>query len=164
MLWRCWSPVNGKVPRHVVLYVRGKGWIDSTVREWRPKPEPHRKAWPVGAPVLAVIAALFWASPLRAQDAAFWDTTGCVLVPVAGEAWVAEVRCANFLTSMSPPDVAASLQIDGLTVHLEIAQTPGRIPDTFSVIVPDGFVADPPALVLDEETRGVVRVMPWVRF
>jgi len=56
MLWRCWSPVNGKVPRHACLWLRGNGWIDSTHREWRDNPAPHRRAWPVGTPALVGLA------------------------------------------------------------------------------------------------------------
>ena len=58
MLWRAWSPVNGKAPRHVVLWVRGKGWIDSTDRYWRDEPL-NRRAWPVGLPVVLGVA---WAA------------------------------------------------------------------------------------------------------
>jgi hypothetical protein len=60
---RCWSPQNLRkfpfVPRHAVLWVKGKGFIDSTVREYRKTPWPHIPAWPVGAPV---IVALVWAA------------------------------------------------------------------------------------------------------
>ena len=57
IMWRCWSPQNGRIPRHAVLYVKGKGWIDSTERKWRDTPAPHRKAWPVGTvPAVAVLA------------------------------------------------------------------------------------------------------------
>ena len=56
------------------------------------------------------------------------------------------------------------MSIDGLTVHLDLAQTFGRTPDTFVVTVPDGFFADPPVLVLDEEARGVIRIAPWLGF
>ncbi len=59
MIWRCWSPVNGKVPRHAVLRYRDK-WIDSTVREWRDSPTPHKRAWPVGTPVLIGLALAMW--------------------------------------------------------------------------------------------------------
>lgn len=56
LVWRCWSPQNWKkfpyVPRHAVLWVRGKGWIDSTEREWRASPDPHTRAWPVGTPAI----------------------------------------------------------------------------------------------------------------
>lgn len=35
IVWRCWSPQNGILPRHAVIWVKGYGWIDSTRREWR---------------------------------------------------------------------------------------------------------------------------------
>lgn len=115
-------------------------------------------------PRLAYSAALILAFPAHAQDSAFWSDTGCVLVSVTGEAWVAELRCSNFLTNMTPADVSADLHIDGLTVHLALAQTFGRTPDTFVATVPEGFFADPPVLVLDEEARGVIRVMEYLGF
>ena len=58
LLWRCWSDKNGAIPRHAVLYLRGKGYIDSTRREWRSSPKPHRRAWPVGFPVLVGLVIL----------------------------------------------------------------------------------------------------------
>ena len=112
----------------------------------------------------AILASLAFAIPAAAQDSAWWQATGCQLVPVTGEAWVAELRCANFLTNMTPADVTADLHIDGLTVHLALTQPFGRTPDSFVVTVPDGFFADPPVLVLDEEARGVIRVSPWLGF
>lgn len=111
-----------------------------------------------------ILASLFLALPAHANDSAFWAETGCQLVPVEGQAWVAEVRCQNFLTSMTSPDVSAELRIDGLTVNLDLSQTAGRVPDVFTVVPPDGYVADPPVLVLDEDARGVVRVLPYVGF
>jgi hypothetical protein len=62
LLWRCKSPSNGTAPRHAVLWLRGKGWIDSTVREWRDTPAPHKLRWPMGAPVLVglTVAAKVW--------------------------------------------------------------------------------------------------------
>ncbi len=62
MLWRSKSPVNGFLPRHAVLWVKGRGWIDSTDRFWRYSPKPHKRAWPVGAPVLVgmAMAAKAW--------------------------------------------------------------------------------------------------------
>jgi hypothetical protein len=56
LVWRCWSPQNWKkfpyVPRHAVLWVKGRGWIDSTEREWRDSPTPHTRCWPVGTPAI----------------------------------------------------------------------------------------------------------------
>jgi hypothetical protein len=115
---------------------------------------------------IIVLAAkiIVLALPAAAQDSAFWQQTGCTLVPVQGAAWVAELRCQNFLTDMTPPVVTADLHIDGLAVHLSLAQTFGREPDSFTVTPPDGFVAIPPVLVLDEEARGVVLIPPWLGF
>ena len=49
---RCWSPLNRKTfpyfPRHAVMFIWGKGFIDSTNREYRWTPWPHIPAWPVG--------------------------------------------------------------------------------------------------------------------
>lgn len=39
---------------------------------------------------IALALAGILALPASAQDAAFWGATGCVLVPVEGEAWVAD--------------------------------------------------------------------------
>lgn len=55
IVWRCWSPQNGLLPRHAVLWVKGKGWIDSTDREFRRTPAPHKRAWPVGTPFIAFL-------------------------------------------------------------------------------------------------------------
>lgn len=59
---RCWSPQNGILPRHAVLWVKGKGFIDSTRREYRKWPTPHIPAWPVGTPLIAglALAARWW--------------------------------------------------------------------------------------------------------
>ena len=66
VVWRCWSPQNGIIPRHAVIWVKGRGWIDSTNREWRDTPAPHRKAWPVGAvPVIAALASIAGQAWLR---------------------------------------------------------------------------------------------------
>jgi hypothetical protein len=36
VFWLTWSEKNTVAPRHTILYVRGKGYIDSTYRYWRP--------------------------------------------------------------------------------------------------------------------------------
>lgn len=58
VIWRAWSPVNGAIPRHAVLYLRGKGYIDSSDRYWRPSPKPHRPVYPAGLPVLIAAGAV----------------------------------------------------------------------------------------------------------
>lgn len=60
---RCWSRRNGPLPRHAVMWIKGKGFIDSTVREYRKTPLPHIPVWPVGSP--AVVAAVYTLGVLR---------------------------------------------------------------------------------------------------
>jgi len=61
VVWRCWSPQNGLIPRHAALCYRGQ-WIDSTTRYWRADASPHRRAYPAGLPVLIglAVAANMW--------------------------------------------------------------------------------------------------------
>ncbi|MGL6208708.1 MAG: hypothetical protein ACRC14_02620 [Paracoccaceae bacterium] len=66
MIWRAKSPVNGLIPRHAVLWLRGAGYIDSTNREWRTSAAPHELWWPCGLPV---ILAVGFAATLRAYRA-----------------------------------------------------------------------------------------------
>lgn len=40
--WLVKSPKNRFWPRHVALYKPDLGWIDSTRREWRAWPDPHK--------------------------------------------------------------------------------------------------------------------------
>lgn len=54
---RCWS--DKPIPRHAVLWVKGRGFIDSTVREFRKTPLPHIPAWPVGTPAIAAAVYVF---------------------------------------------------------------------------------------------------------
>jgi hypothetical protein len=61
--------------------------------------------------IALAVEIIVLALPASAQDSAFWGATGCVLVPVEGEAWVAQLECANFLTNMTPADVSADLHI-----------------------------------------------------
>ncbi len=57
---RCWSKPG--LPRHAVLWVKGRGCIDSTTRHFRKTPWPCVPAWPVGAPAIVglAVAAKLW--------------------------------------------------------------------------------------------------------
>ena len=167
MVWRCWSDKNGKIPRHAVLRYRGR-WIDSTVREWRPTVSPHRKAWPVGAPVLAVIAALLWGSPLRAETAHIWGflpdyQSKISLEPTTAPGAVAQVVFDN-KTVHSDEQVTFNLTLDGLTVSVEALVGRGLTPDTFEVIPPEGFYAVPNVLDVAEDQIGVILVLPFLGY
>lgn len=110
-----------------------------------------------------VLSALILALPAQAQDAAYWGGTGCVLVPVEGQAHIAEARCVNLLTGYQPW-TEADMTAGGLTVHLSVLHGPDRVPDEFTVTPPDGFVAVPPVLVLDEDQVGTILLYRYLGF
>jgi hypothetical protein len=109
----------------------------------------------------ALLLSLALAAPAAAQDAAFWGGTGCKMVQVAGLAHVAEVRCRNVETTGAAFNEGAMLAGD-LVAHVAILHGPGDVPDQFIITPPEGFVAVPPVLVLDEWTEGVAVILPWV--
>ena len=47
VFWLVKSPQNKFWPRHVALWHRRHGWIDSTRREWRSDAGPHRRILPI---------------------------------------------------------------------------------------------------------------------
>jgi len=51
------------------------------------------------------------------------------------------------------------LSIYGVTFRVEYAPERGRLPDWFHVTVPPGFRADPPSILLDDETGGEVLII-----
>jgi hypothetical protein len=102
------------------------------------------------------------AFPAHAGDTASFGGTGCQLVPVAGAAHVAEARCRNIETGGYEAEVGADLTAGGLTVHLRVYQEPGKVPDSFTIIPPDGYFADPGTLILDEFTAGTVLIYPFI--
>lgn len=114
-------------------------------------------------PRVAHTAALIVALPAHAQDTAMWNGTGCTLIPVDGQAHVAELRCHNALTGGVPLTEGAMIA-GGLIVGLSIDHQSGDIPDTFMFAAPDGYAVVPPALVLNEHADGVAVVMPWTGF
>lgn len=99
--------------------------------------------------------------PARAQDVAEWGGTGCQLVPVSGEAYIAEARCHNAVTS-GQSLTEGVMQIGDMVVHLAVRHGPGDVPDLFTVTPPVGYVAYPGVLSLDEKARGMVLIYPWV--
>lgn len=46
--WLVKSPSNTMLPRHVIVYIRGKGWADSTFpKSFHNSAEPHKKVLPL---------------------------------------------------------------------------------------------------------------------
>jgi hypothetical protein len=108
-----------------------------------------------------LVALACFAAPAFADPVADFGGTGCTLHPVAGQAHVAEVHCRNVETSGPAYDEGA-MDAGGLVVGLTVWHGPGDIPDRFDLTAPDGHVVIPDVLLLDEHTRGVALVYPWV--
>lgn len=104
---------------------------------------------------------LFLATPASAQSVADFGGTGCRLIPVEGQSQVADVICHNAVTSGEAWSEGAMVA-GGLVVGLTISHGPGDVPDIFTIIPPEGYVADPPVMVLDEHARGVAVIREWV--
>jgi len=61
-LWRVHSPQNKAIARHVALWHRDYGWIDSTRRKWRETPAPHVKVRKMR--LFTVLPLIAWGYPL----------------------------------------------------------------------------------------------------
>jgi hypothetical protein len=144
-----------------------RGWPDdiAPLPEFLTVQDADRKAlrafWrgSVFGALLAVGA--FVGSAAWSGDTASFGGTGGTLVPVSGEAHVAEVRCRNVNTS-GPYTDSGVMDAGDLTAHVTIVHGPGDKPDTFTITPQPGFVADPQVLVLDEWTDGTVRIYQFV--
>lgn len=62
VIWWVWSEYNGIVPKHVALYHRGKGWIDSNHIEWRDKHLQTHLALPLTLPpfIIWLLCRIIW--------------------------------------------------------------------------------------------------------
>lgn len=61
-------------------------------------------------------------------------------------------------------EVSFVLDLDGLSVTVDASVGRGLTPDRFTVTPPDGYVAMPPELDVQEDGVGVILVMPWIGF
>ena len=105
----------------------------------------------------ALILAL--AAPAQAQTIAAWGNGGHVLIePGAGGAHVATVTLHNRLTWADANPVQVALYLHGIAVEVIITHMPGDIPDVLQVIPPDGFIAIPKRVAVDENDAGSVMI------
>lgn len=105
---------------------------------------------------VSLIPSVVWA-----QDTLNSAGTGCTIIPVEGQTHTAEVHCTNVETVGSAYEEGA-LTVGDLTLGLTISHGPGKIPDTFTLFPPEGYVVVPDQMTLDENTRGVALVYPFL--
>jgi len=70
---------------------------------------------------------------------------------------LAYVDFTNRLTN-SLPDLAFTLDLGGFEVEVIVTNTPGRLPDTYQVIPPEGYIAIPQILEVEEDGTGRVAI------
>lgn len=70
---------------------------------------------------------------------------------------VAEVRIDNALVFGA--NGFARLDMGDMWVRVELAQQPERAPDTFEIQPPEGFIAIPPSIVVEDDASATVRIV-----
>lgn len=108
-----------------------------------------------------VIGACFIGGAAFGGDTANFGGTGCRLIPVTGQAHVAEVQCHNVHTMGAAFDDGV-MEAGGLTVGLSVAHGPGDEPDAFVITPGSGFYADPAVLVIPEWDGATALIFEFV--
>jgi hypothetical protein len=101
------------------------------------------------------------AAPAFAGNVADFGGTGCKLVPVTGQAHVAEVQCHNVHTTGPAFDVGI-MSANGIEVQVSIDHGPGDEPDTLMVLPYDGYYAEPSVMVIREWDGETALIFEWV--
>ena len=96
------------------------------------------------------------AFPAAAQTIADWGGTYCSVAAVTGQPHVAEITCHNRLTAGVTHN-RGTVMLDGQPIEIIATMGPGDEVDTFEVIVPPGYYADP-AVDVPEGGEAVIRV------
>ena len=63
MFWLVKSPSNTIIPRHTIVWIKGKGYMDSSNRRWRVSPTPHFRIIPLLFPW--VIFRMVWGAIVK---------------------------------------------------------------------------------------------------
>lgn len=106
--------------------------------------------------IVRIAALALLASPAFADDTAYCGESLAAMRPGEGEA-VAQVIILNRY-SAAPNDCQSDVTLNGLNVVIQFANQPGRTPDAVRVVVPEGFIAIPPEVTLDEDEQGTVEI------
>lgn len=104
-------------------------------------------------PVLAILAMTL---PAYAQPSHIWGTSSVTLSPADAPA-VAQLEYHNGY-HIAADVTTMTVTLDGMAVQVTVEAGPDRQPDTFTVTVPEGFVAVPQTGVVEEDTGVVVMI------
>jgi hypothetical protein len=119
--------------------------------------------------IAALLAlALLVALPASAETTHTWGylpgyISTITLQPTDVEGAVAEVVFDN--RTVHADELARfDLTLDGLTVSVEALVGRGLTPDRMTVFPPDGFIAEPPELDVDEDAVGRIVIYRYLGF
>ncbi len=105
----------------------------------------------------ALLLAAIIASPANAETSRSWGESSATITPGQGGP-VAVIHARNELTFTAESTFAFMLELDGLAVLVRVEQGPNTVPDRYTVEPPEGFVAIPPFIELDEGTSGEILI------
>ncbi len=114
-----------------------------------------------------ILASALCALPAHADTTYTWGSvfypSTITLQPTDAPGAVAEVVFDNKTVHIDEL-VTFTLDLDGLAVTVDALVGQGMTPDRFTVTPPDGYVAVPPEMDVDEDAVGVILVLPYVGF
>jgi len=94
---------------------------------------------------------------IAAAASVFWGGTGATITAEQPTGHVATVHCRNELTqSMSITE--GEISINGLTVQVRVYHQPGDQPDRFEVSPPEGYIAIPRYIYVNEHETEEIRI------
>lgn len=105
----------------------------------------------------ALMLFLHWAVPANSEISRSWGESSATITAGQGGP-VAVVACRNELTFTAESTFAFMLELDGLAVLVRVEQGPNTAVDRYTVEPPEGFVAIPPFIELDEGTSGEILI------
>ncbi len=113
-----------------------------------------------------IIALLALAQPALAKDIQSWGATSLEassavqLLPGSGEAFV-DLLCINNVTGGHPNNQQFDLSFNGVDITVFV-YSPYDGPDIYTVAVPEGYRAEPPEIVVEEGSRGIIHIyLEW---
>lgn len=109
--------------------------------------------------LLALLAAPACADPSHAWGSGDDGPCRVWLTPMDEPDAVAALRFANRLIWDLHPETV-TLEVGGLAVVVTVEGRGGRRPDLLTVVPPIGYRADPPTLLVADDSVGVVMIRP----
>lgn len=112
--------------------------------------------------ILATLT-LLCALPASAETQHLWagGYSSIVIQPTDAPGAVAKIVFDN-KTVHSDKLERFDLTLDGLTVSVEALVGRGLTPDRMTVLVPPGYIAEPPEIDVPEDGVGVILIYEWI--